>query len=461
MIHSNISSTIPKGKWLIIRRIVQYVSLTGFLTLFALTTPRFSSALPVNLFFRVDPLVALITGLASRTVILPLALLTLLITLLVGRVWCGWVCPVGTLLDIFPSPRKGRKPPPWWRKAKYVLLGALLFSAVAKVSLLGSLDPITILMRFLDVLVLKVRPVLPVNGLVMALPLLAILTLNLFAPRFWCRYLCPLGALLGLISKAAAFHRRVGENCTECGLCVELCPMEAISPENPLTSDPAECIVCLNCYERCPRQAISIERISGIRSPHLPERRMFLASVIAGATALLLAKALPSPRQLRPPGATEESLLSRCVRCGECLKVCPTGALQPDLSGLERLWTPVFVPRIGYCSYNCNACGAVCPTGAIPALSLEEKRATVIGKAIVDASRCLAWAHLQPCEVCVKTCPLPRKAIELVKVEAVNKLGEVVTVKCPQVIEELCVGCGICEFNCPVPGPGAIKVRPL
>jgi ferredoxin len=88
------------------------------------------------------------------------------------------------------------------------------------------------------------------------------------------------------------------------------------------------------------------------------------------------------------------------------MRVCPTGALQPALSeaGLEGLWTPILLPRLGYCDFACNACGVVCPTQAIPLLSLEEKRQQVIGKAYIDENRCLAWADHIDCIVCEEMC---------------------------------------------------------
>jgi ferredoxin len=150
-----------------------------------------------------------------------------------------------------------------------------------------------------------------------------------------------------------------------------------------------------------------------------------------------------SPHVLRPPGATESEFLSKCVRCAQCVKVCPNSALQPSLfeGGLEGFWSPILVPRVGNCDYDCNACGQVCPSGAIPPLSLEEKRKAVIGTAYVDRERCISGM------ICVRECPVQA----IVEVMVGNT-------RFPQVMPDLCIGCGTCEHECPVEDEAAIRV---
>jgi ferredoxin len=140
--------------------------------------------------------------------------------------------------------------------------------------------------------------------------------------------------------------------------------------------------------------------------------------------------------------------------------VCPTSGLQPALieAGLEGLWTPVLASRLGYCDYGCNACGQICPSSAIPPLDLGTKRETVIGTAIIIHDRCLPWTFGIPCIVCEEMCPTPQKAIRLEETTVVNDQGDVVTVQQPYVLEELCIGCGICEYQCPIEGEAAIRV---
>ena len=166
------------------------------------------------------------------------------------------------------------------------------------------------------------------------------------------------------------------------------------------------------------------------------------------------------PYLIRPPGARENNLLARCIRCGECTRACPTSAIQATVTeaGLEGLWTPLLIPRLGYCDYSCNACGQICPVEAIPPLSLEEKRQQVIGQAYIDQNRCIAWADHQNCIVCEEMCPIPDKAIKLEPTELRNAVGDMVIVQLPYVDRARCIGCGICEYKCPLNGAAAIRV---
>ena len=143
------------------------------------------------------------------------------------------------------------------------------------------------------------------------------------------------------------------------------------------------------------------------------------------------------------------------------MRACPTSGLQPALleGGLANLWTPVLIPRIGYCDFSCNACGQVCPVGAIPPLSLEIKQTTPIGRAYIDQNRCIAWADHTDCIVCEEMCPVADKAIKLVPTDFTREDGTVVSVKLPEVHRERCIGCGVCEYKCPVNGEAAIRVN--
>jgi formate hydrogenlyase subunit 6/NADH:ubiquinone oxidoreductase subunit I len=195
-------------------------------------------------------------------------------------------------------------------------------------------------------------------------------------------------------------------------------------------------------------------------------RRQFLLAVAGGAAGVLLLSTDTRLRiqhtfLVRPPGVTDEAeFLSKCVRCAECLKVCPTTGLQPALNeaGLEGLWTPLLTPRVGYCDYGCNACGQVCPSQAIPRLSLDEKRQQIVGKASVNRDRCLPWASKTPCIVCEEMCPTPEKAIHLEKESVMSEAGETIELQQPYVLREVCIGCGICENHCPLEGEAAIRV---
>jgi polyferredoxin len=449
-------------RWQLLRRLrqlIQYLALALFLCLFVRTTSQGGSPIPLNLFASLDPLLALSSMLAARSAIPTFApaIFTVLATLALGRIWCGWICPLGTVLNLFGTNVR-EAIPERFRQIKYFLLFVVIAAALLASLPLMWLDPITILLRplagtvypaiLLKTTTLPERQFLqPVVYPVLALPLVIILGLNLIARRFWCRYLCPLGALVALLSKFSWLKRFAGDRCVACKQCVRQCPMDTISDVD-FGSDSAECLQCLNCFARCSVSSLDFKGgwSPGFGYEYDPSRRQFLASLAAGVAVASLPKTGllkdKNPYPLRPPGSREEEFLTKCVRCGECIKVCPKNALQPALleAGLEGIWTPMLVPRLGYCDHSCNACGQVCPSGAIPALSLEEKRKAVIGTAYVDVDRC------RVCRVCYRRCPMGA-------IEVAGNRGLV-----PGVAPELCNGCGMCEHICPVEGEPAIRV---
>lgn len=494
--------------WTTLRKLVQYMALVTFIVLFIWSRRGGWPPSLVNLPMRLDPLAVLAHALASRTLLISsaLALITVALSLALGRVWCGWLCPLGTTLDLFPLRRrrnKGEDPSDSWRQVKYVLLLTILAAALLTNLTLMIFDPLTIFFRSLtlsiwpalDTIVSAtelalyqvpplrpaitafddlVRPILlppePVVYrfvLLYAAVFLGVILLNLVARRTWCRYLCPLGALLGLFSKVGIVRREVSAECTQCGVCARLCPTGTIQPEKGYASDPGECTMCLNCVASCPQSAARFPAHLSLAEwqPYDPGRRQVLASLGAAMAGVgLLGSQAVAHRDhahlIRPPGTQENDLLSQCIRCGECMRACPTSALQPAITeaGVEGLWTPLLVPRLGYCDYSCNACGQVCPVQAIPPLSLEEKREQVIGLAYIDQNRCIPWADNQDCIVCEEMCPVPDKAIKLELVEVRTADGQLVSVQRPYVIRERCTGCGICEYKCPLNGEAAIRV---
>jgi polyferredoxin len=493
------------------RKIVQYLALLLFLVLFIGLPQRGRPDSLVNSPMRLDPLLVLAHLLASRVLLASslLALVTITLTLVFGRAWCGWLCPLGTVLDIAPLDRWrnkiniSRTPTDSWRSIKYALLLAVLFAALFGNLTLLIFDPLAILFRTLTISgwpaldqlvtaseaalyrlpflsrpiswldawlrpdILPTEPLYYRETLIFAGLFLGIIMLNLVAPRFWCRYLCPLGGLLGLFSKIALFRRQVGDKCKGCQLCTQSCPTGTINPEKNYASDTAECTMCLECMEACPRSSIAFTPRLQLTEPQLydPGRRQLLTTMglTAAGIALLRSDALTwreHPHQLRPPGAREGDFLSKCIRCAECMRACPTSALQPAIteSGLEGLWTPIVTPRLGYCDYSCNACGQICPVQAIPSLKLETKRTKVIGHAYIDRDRCIAWADHRDCIVCEEMCPIPDKAIYLEPTQVTEQGGNVITVHLPYVDRDACIGCGICEYKCPVNGEAAIRV---
>ncbi len=496
-----------RAAWRRARQAVQALSLVGFLALFVASSGSQASPALIGLPFRLDPLAMLAQSVAARALLLTsgLALLTVVLTLAVGRAWCGWLCPLGTLLDVItprrrPAQREALEP---WRSGKYLALAIVLVGAVFGSLTLLIFDPITLVFRALasglwpaaDRLVTALEraaygvealrpPVIRLEGLlrpavfplepgnaaagagVVAL-LGAVLGLNWLAPRFWCRALCPLGGLLALLSKAAWIRRRVDPACSGCKACVRACPTDTIRAERGFASDPAECTVCMECIDGCPIREASFR--PSLPAPawqtYDPGRRQALVAIGAGAVGFgLLSTDVLRPEvahlPLRPPGATNDQLLQTCLRCAACVRACPTGALSPAVTsaGIEGVWSPILIPRQGYCDYSCNACGQVCPVQAIPPLALEVKRKQVIGVAEIDQDRCLPWAEETDCIVCEEMCPLPEKAVWLEQAEVAGVDGARRTILRPHVERHVCIGCGICEYKCPTVGDAAIRV---
>ena len=488
------------------RRAVQLVSLLAFLWLFLQTEYRGADQLayPVSLLFRLDPL-ALLAALFSpgQSHLLSLwpAALLLLLTLIFGRFFCGWLCPLGTVIDLGGAPlRRKASAFAGWPAFKYYLLLALVFAAIGGLQLFGLFDPLSIFLRTLTLTInplwnfiangafnwlyqadiplvspladliypffrdylLSFQPLLFFLGLLTAIVFLIILALERWQPRFWCRNICPLGALFGLCARHSLLQRTPQTQCPDCALCATQCRMGA---QHACPSGGTECIRCLDCLDYCPQQRVSFQFGKPTTVPFNLKRRTLLTASAGGVLLAPLMAAAPVSGRLRndlirPPGAVAENeFLQRCIRCGECMKVCIGNALQPDFvrGGVFSLWSPVVVARLGYCEYNCTLCGQVCPTGAIRLLPREEKRQTKIGLAVIDQNRCLPYARGEECLVCEEHCPTGKKAI-VFDAKIIEQGNQRLARLQPRVVKDLCIGCGICETRCPVAGQSAIVI---
>ncbi len=454
----------------------------------------------VNGFFRADPLTSLSTLLAAKSwqpLLLP-GMLTLLFSLFLGRFFCGWLCPLGTILDLMTKRiKKSTSPLLFNRSLKYWLLLPLLSASLFNLNLAGLLDPIAILLRgmtfFLHPLLgdtvrgtwrglyqlvgdqrdsiapaylaisgylLPFREALYPLAFTSAALLAVIILLERSGERSWCRQLCPLGTLLGIAARFSPLVRTPPAPCSPCMKCADACP----SGFDRELMQKEECFSCMSCVAACPADTVQFSFGFQPEKPAFMERRVFLGGIFSGfmlARLLRFRDPAKESKLLRPPGVkNEEDFLKKCVRCGECMKVCLRSALYPALSqaGIEGLYTPVLIPRLGYCEYNCTLCGQVCPTGAIPDLPIPEKKRQVIGKAIFDKNHCIPFARRIDCIVCEEHCPIPQKAIrsELVTMTGFDDVRR--QVKAPYVVEELCNGCGICEKVCPLEGKSGIEV---
>ncbi len=431
----------------------------------------------------------------------------LALSFLLGRFFCGWICPLGAVNDWTARLGKKKNLPDSAnkriRKIKYVILALVFVAALFGFQLAWVLDPLVITARFVSLnlipavtffsdktfialiqaLNLYESPVYDLyrqlkgsflavdtdffaSAWLIFLYFILVIAGALVLSRAWCRLLCPLGAIYGLTAKVALLERSVGA-CSGCSLCAGKCRMGAIRKDAGY--EKSECVLCMDCVYQCPKRQTTFGwRKSPTRPEPLhgavsPSRKQFLVLLAASAASLLLSKKVLAAKKpirpvIRPPGSLrEEEFLDRCIRCGNCMKVCVTNGLQPVFmeSGLEGIWTPRLVPRIGPCEYNCALCGGVCPTQAIPKLPLAVKQKARLGVARIHKPTCLAWGQNKDCIVCEEHCPVATKAI---KTDAALFGGR--TVLRPVVDEALCIGCGLCENVCPVDPIRAIRVFP-
>lgn len=480
------------------RLIAQAFFFALFVSLAFVTSFRYLKGYPASLLLQLDPLVAIGTALGTGVLYQGLiwSLAVVILTLLAGRAFCGWICPfgsihhfVGWLMGGSPERRiEGNR----YRRVntlKYLFAAGLLAAAVAGSLQIGLIDPIALLSRSLTTTVwpamdgqgrwLFVRPPVFHLGWVIGVILVTLIAVNASAPRFFCRVLCPLGATLGFLSRFSLWRiDRDPDKCVDCDLCLRGCE-GAADPHTQLRK--AECYACMNCLDDCDYGALSFAFAPrGSREVTQPDvsRRRVLFATLAGFAFAPIARLngrggdRTDAGVIRPPGSrTEGEFLARCVKCDQCLRICPTNVLQPAMfeAGVEGIWTPILDNRAGYCELNCVLCGEVCPTGAIRRISLEEKlglgryagRPISVGTAFVDRGRCLPWAMETPCVVCEEVCPISPKAIRTKQVDSIDASGTPVTLRVPYVNPAQCNGCGICEHECPVKDVAGIRVTPI
>ncbi len=474
-------------------------------------------------FLALDPLVSISTAIAARAWVWPLAWagVLLAVCLVIPRGFCAYACPFGTLLDLFHVPfsslrsawgclfgrsaairasdAERRQPHPhaerrgervrgverrgWWAHLKYGVLALVVVAAVCGVLLTGFVAAIPVFTRGMTYLAAPVQLGLA-KGWYLIPPMhaghylsvglfVATIALGLLASRFWCRYLCPSGAIFSVANLLRLTERRVTDACIGCGKCARACPFDAIKPD--FTTRHLDCTFCQTCGKVCPVSAVQFAwRLAPRAAAHVHQgavsRRDFGAGFVAGTwvvmtgmTATGLATKRPrmlstagSPCVLRPPGSVPESeFLRMCVRCGQCLKACPYNALQPMgfEGGFECLWTPRLVPDWVGCEPKCNNCGQVCPTGAIRALPLDEKRAARVGLAVIVEATCLPHLGTAACQRCHDECKAAGyNAIEFervhVELDENNQPVEGSGFSAPKVLAEKCNGCGLCQTGC-------------
>ncbi len=486
-------------------------------------------SIPQNIFLQTSPHIGVITSIALKTLVIGLGfiLFFIIISVIFGRVFCSWICPFGTFHQIIAflkmKIKQSYDKEVYNKKQhiKYVILTIVLCTALFSINFSGLFDPISIMTKsttvflipstqytvnssydniqasaeqekeggFFTLLTNLYRPLkeyleeyvfyyndseeisegyVPthfqyyfLNGLIF----LVLIALNLKRTRFWCHYICPAGALLGVFANRSFMRIEVNDNCIECGDCDQFCQGPAdVSVKDAFKT--SECMYCFNCINGCSSDALNVKYSIPFITPKnqlIPQKlniskRSVISSIGIGFSSLLLLRSSfwekkANPKLIRPPGSIEESdFLSRCVKCGECMKVCPKNFLHPGFleAGLEGMFTPIGIARFGYCEYECNACGQVCPTQSIKKLTLLKKQEQKIGLALVRKDRCLTYAHQTPCIVCEEHCPTSPKAIWITEKQVSRRNGDKITLGQINVDTNQCIGCGICEYICPV-----------
>ena len=465
--------------------------------------------IPADFFLIIDPLVGLSTAVAGaywgEVALWTLGILA--VCILIPRMFCGWLCPLGTLIDVFDwaigrhiKRWKLKQHTGWYVHIKWYLLATIMLSSLGGVLISGYFAAIPVLTRGMEYSAGRLQrglqrgwyevPAFDAAVIISLILFAGVFLLGIFEKRFWCRYVCPSGATFSFFNLFRRSERKVTSDCINCNKCIQICPFDAIKDD--FTTRSTDCTMCQSCGGVCPTQAIQFTSKGAV----LPEkeanpataqildrplaRRGFIAAGVAGLSifGLKQAKALDIgfgagnkdvlPAPIRPPGSvTEAQFLDLCIKCGECFKACPGPVLIPAGTeyGLDAMWTPIASYTSAGCHQDCNFCTDVCPTGAIQPLKIEEKRETHMGLAKVNESTCVAFREEEKeiCDLCFQECEAAGyHAIEMkafkhqVKEEDMpppgmfsdDELEAMLTYHAPVIKEDACVGCGLCEYRC-------------
>ena len=437
-------------------------------------------------------------------VIIGLAVLTLVF----GRIYCSVICPLGILQDIFgwlgKKARKNRYTySPEVRWLRYVMLALMVVALVAGIgSLVQLLAPYSAFGRIMTMLF---QPIWKLGNNVLAtfaeradsytfytvdvwvksLPVLIIAALTLVVlfvlawrgGRTYCNTICPVGTLLSLLSRFSLLKIRFdADKCKNCSLCTKNCKASCIDYKTH-TVDHSRCVVCGDCISKCKfgalKYQVSLSTGKSTKASTMAaegtsaSRRSFIVGTALATTAALaqekhvdgglaVIKAKQSPQRLTPltpPGSLSlKNMATRCTGCQLCVSECPNDVLRPSTS-LMSLMQPVMHYDRGYCRPECTRCSSVCPAGAIKPIDKVEKSSIQIGHAVVMADECISAQGIDECGNCQRHCPTG--AIEMVSTDPNDDLAPQV----PAVNETLCIGCGACEYVCPVRPLSAIHVE--
>ncbi len=430
-------------------------------------------------------------------------ILIILLTIAFGRVYCSTICPIGTLQDIVIYLKRKiklrerfqyKKSPFTYHYVLFILI--TIFTIVGSTTLLNLFEPFSNYGRILTntaepFIILANNFISNILGdfqlyFVYAIPLrkisldivvLPILFLALIVymsyshGRLFCNSLCPAGALLGLISRFSIFKIVINEAaCNECGACEKVCKANCIESETKRI-DFASCIGCFNCIKSCPTSGviyagIKLRNVSSTQVAFNSSRRNFFKyNIFPVAAAALPAMSITDTVGIKrsgfedarkypisPPGSISiEHFKSLCTACHLCVTSCPTHVLYPSLFdyGIDGILQPKLNYDASFCNYDCNICTLICPSGAILPVDVASKKLIQIGRTHFVKEDCVVIDKKKECAACAEHCPT--KAVRMVPYEGKLKL--------PELNNDLCTGCGACEYACPTTPRKAIYVR--
>ncbi|MBI9077901.1 MAG: 4Fe-4S binding protein [Desulfatibacillum sp.] len=483
------------GLRIVISTAITLVILLALVDLWALVPPaivRFAT------WFQFLP--SLVRAITAFGVLATGFLFVLGLTLVFGRVYCSFLCPLGAFMDWTISLRKKfHKQKFAYKKPeilRYIILAGVGASLLSGSMILANLlDPYSIFARsgqaIVRPLVIGLNNVLAHAGEAMgyygiapypwrfvSLPVFAMIAAWLALViwmaarhgRLYCNTLCPVGGLLGIFSKISVFKISISpDNCIQCGACARVCKASCMDHEQS-NVDTSRCVMCLDCLTICPAEAVVFGgRVVEKKNISAPGRRGFLAMAALFLLGMLKRatgdEAFPDLRQNpvlapqrstqgltpAPPGSLgREHFMSACTACHLCVAACPSQVIVPKLIayGGQGLMMPGLAYDKGFCNYNCNACTRVCPAGAILPVGVEEKKRIQMGQAKFVKQNCVVVTQKTECVACAEHCPTG--AVKIVRDGGPGL---------PQVDTEVCIGCGACEFACPAKPFKAIYVE--
>lgn len=442
------------------------------------------------------------------------------LTLLLGRIYCSVICPMGVFQDVVAwisrlfkkkNPYSYSKPKTWLRLTVLVLFVVLVVAGFNGIALLVApysaygrmanslLQPLYIAANNClagiaesndSMAFYSVEPHLVVVPLlvVAAVTLVVIVVLASIGGRTYCNTICPVGTVLGYVAKFSWFKPYIDtDKCKSCGKCMKNCKASAIliDRKNGIASiDYTRCVTCGNCLEECSFNALTYCHPSPVKKAASSKqeekvdtnlRSMISTAVVLGASAAVKAqemkvdgglaaiedKQMPKRNtRIVPPGAlSARNLESHCTGCQLCVSNCPNGVLRPS-TDLDHFLQPFSSYENGYCRPECTKCSEVCPAGAIKPIAPEEKASTQIGHAVWVKKNCVVLTDEVHCGNCAKHCPVG--AIQMVPLDAdsvKDPRAAANALMIPVVDTEFCIGCGACENLCPARPFSAIYVE--